>query len=516
MTTMDILETFTIPFVPERLSLLLNGGDSSESATRQCRTEIAKALYYLLGLSYADIRIPTVRAFSPEPGGCHTNEGDDHMATRKAMVGLVAVAATTLLLTSCSSGSGEESESGEVAGDITFLTNRTDLETDGTWEAYVEEFQQVYPDVNVTVEAITNYADDVRTRMSSPNGYGDVLLIPQVPADQFADFFEPLGDVGELEETYRFLPPASYDGVAYGIALGGNANGVLYNTEVFEAAGVTELPTTEEEYLDALRAVSENTDAIPYYTNYKDGWPLGGQWTANVGALTGNPDAQNEMANDPEPWVEGTDIYAIDSLLYDIVAEGLSEPDPLTTNWEQSKTDLASGEIASMVLGSWAISQFQTAAADAGASEDAIGFMAFPATAENGTQYATIGGDYNLAINKNSPNKAAARAWLDWLVEESGFTDSQGMISAVIEDPLPSNLSALADGGVELIEAAPAPAGQEGLLSNVADTSQVDIWGNLYRQQLVDVARGQAEGDKESFFADLNARWGEAVEELAG
>lgn len=438
------------------------------------------------------------------------------MASRKAMVGLVSIAAVaTLALTSCAgAGPSDETDSGEVAGDITFLTNRTDLETDGTWDAYIAEFQETYPDVNVTVEAITAYADDVRTRMSTPNGYGDVLLIPQVPADQFEDFFEPLGSVDELADTYRFQAPASYDGTQYGIALGGNANGVLYNTAVFEEAGVTELPTTHEEFIDALTAVSENTDAIPYYTNYKDGWPLGGQWTANIGAITGNPEAQNEMALNEAPWTEGTDIYAIDSLLYDIVAEGLSEPDPLTTNWEQSKSDFATGKIASMVLGSWAISQFQAAAADAGEPEDVVGFMAFPATADGG-QFATIGGDYNLAINKNSENKEAARAWLNWLVEESGFTDTQGMISAIRADELPANLSSLAEGDVELIEATPAPAGQEGLLSNVADQSQVDIWGNLYRQKLIDTARGQADGDMDSFFTQLNEQWGAAVAELA-
>ena len=438
------------------------------------------------------------------------------MASRKAMVGLVSIAAVAALaLTSCAGGgTSGDTDSGEVAGDITFLTNRTDLETDGTWDAYIAEFQKTYPDVNVKVEAITNYADDVKTRMSTPNGYGDVLLIPAVPADQFGDFFEPLGSVDELADTYRFQAPASFDGTQYGIALGGNANGVLYNTAVFEEAGVTELPKTEDEFIAALKKVSENTDAIPYYTNYKDGWPLGGQWTANVGAVTGNPEAQNEMALDEAPWTEGTDIYAIDSLLYDIVSDGLSEPDPLTTNWEQSKSDFATGKIASMVLGSWAISQFQAAAADAGESEDVVGFMAFPATADGG-QFATIGGDYNVAINKNSPNKAAARAWLDWLIQESGFTDTQGMISAVKAADLPSNLSSLADGGVELIEAAPAPAGEEGLLSNVADTSQVDIWGNIYRQKLIDTARGEADGDKESFFAQLNEQWGAAVAELA-
>ncbi|GAA3641005.1 extracellular solute-binding protein [Microbacterium awajiense] len=441
------------------------------------------------------------------------------MATRKAMIGLGAIAATTtLLLTACAGSSGEASggDSDEVSGDITFLTNRTDLETDGTWDAYIEEFQQTYPDVNVTVEALTDYAGDVTTRMSTPNGYGDVLLIPDsVPADQFADFFEPLGDVDEMGETYRFQAPASFDGAQYGIALGGNANGVLYNTAVFEAAGVDELPKSEDEFLDALRAIDANTDATPYYTNYKDGWPLGGQWSNNIGAVTGDPDAQNLMANDESPWVEGTDIYAIDSLMYEIVSEGLNEADPLTTNWEQSKNDFATGKIGAMVLGSWAISQFQDAATAAGASEDVVGFMAFPANVD-GQQYATIGGDYNLAINKNSSSKAAARAWIDWLVEESGFTETQGMISAVKSAPLPSNLSSLSDEGVELIESTPAPLGEEGLFNSVADEAQIDIWGNIYRQKMIDIARGQADGDKDTYFASLNERWGAAVAELAG
>ncbi|MEJ1154640.1 ABC transporter substrate-binding protein [Microbacterium marmarense] len=441
------------------------------------------------------------------------------MATRKAMIGLVAVAATTTLLLSACSGASTDASGGdsdEVAGDITFLTNRTDLQTDGTWDAYIAEFQEVYPDVSVTVEGLTNYADDVATRMSTPNGYGDVLLIPDsVPADQFADFFDPLGAVDDLAETYRFQATASFDGQQYGIALGGNANGVLFNTEVFEAAGVEELPKTEDEFLDALRAIQNNTEATPYYTNYKDGWPLGGQWSNNIGGVTGDPEAQNLMANDESPWVEGTDIYAIDSLLYEIVAEGLNEADPLTTNWEQSKNDFATGKIGAMVLGSWAISQFQDAAADAGASEDVVGFMAFPATA-NGQQFATIGGDYNLAINANSSSKAAARAWIDWLVEESGFTDTQGMISAVKAAPLPSNLSSLSDEGVELLESAPAPLGEEGLFNSIADESQVDIWGNIYRQKLIDIARGQADGDKSSYFSSLNERWGAAVAELAG
>src|SRR5690606_30305525 len=158
---------------------------------------------------------------------------------------------------------------------------------------------------------------------------------------------EPLGETDDLAADYRFLAPKSYEGVQYGIALGGNANGLIYNTDVFEQAGVTEVPKTADEFLDAMKAIRDKTDAIPYYTNYKDGWPVS-QWSGNSGAITGYPDGQNAMAEDDEPWTVGKDIYAIVSLIFDLVHDGYTEADPLTTNWEQSKVDFATGKIATM------------------------------------------------------------------------------------------------------------------------------------------------------------------------
>jgi hypothetical protein len=61
-----------------------------------------------------------------------------------------------------------------------------------------------------------------------------------------------------------------------------------------------------------------------------------------------------------------------------------------------------------------------------------------------------------------------------------------------------------------------APAGKEGLLNEVSSDSQIDLYGPIYRQKLVDIARGAADGDKESYFAELNERWGASVEKLAG
>lgn len=438
--------------------------------------------------------------------------------TKKALAGVATFAAAAIALSGCTTGGAGDNDpsntiDGEVKGDLKIITWRTDLVENGKFDEYIAAFEEQYPDVTVEVEGITDYAGEMQTRLSSDN-YGDVIGIPAaIQPDQFEQFLEPLGEKAEFEETYRFLNGAAYDGTQYGLAIGGNANGVLYNKRVFEQAGITELPTTPEAFIAALQQVEDNTEAIPMYTNYKDGWPLG-QSFGNLGGVTANPDASSEMAKDPAPWTEGKDMYAIDSLLYDAVAAGLTEEDPLTTNWEQSKIDIATGKIGTMTLGSWAISQMQAAAEANGASADDIGYMAFPSNVD-GTQYAVIGGDYNLAVSRHSESKAAAWAWIQWFIEESGFAENEAMISTVKADPLPQNLAGLEENGVELMEMNAAPAGEEGLLNEVSSDSQVDLFGNIYRQELVDVARGAADGDKASVFADLNARWGESVERVA-
>lgn len=47
---------------------------------------------------------------------------------------------------------------------------------------------------------------------------------------------------------------------------------------------------------------------------------------------------------------DGTHAYNVYKILYDTVADGLTEDDYSTTDWETSKNKLNSGDIATMVL----------------------------------------------------------------------------------------------------------------------------------------------------------------------
>ncbi|WP_130179360.1 ABC transporter substrate-binding protein [Cryobacterium sp. SO1] len=428
---------------------------------------------------------------------------------KKLIIGVAALAATALLA-GCSGSA--PADDGKVAGEITVLTNRTDI-VDTVFKDYAAKFEKAYPGTTVKFEAIADYETDVSTRLSS-GSYGDVLLIPNtVTKAQLPQFFEPLGTIDELGKTYRFVTEMAYEDNAYGVAVTGNAQGIVYNKNVWEAAGITELPTTPDDFLADLQLVKDKTDATPYYTNYNDGWPLS-QWEGNR-AATGDADASISLVESDAPWAKGEYHEITDGLLYDIVANGLSEDDPSTTDWESSKAGIGSGAISSMVLGSWALTQMQDAAVTAGGSADDIGYMAFP-RAVDGQTYATIGGDYKNAVSLNSKNKATARAWIDWFAQESGFAGDQGGLSPVVDGPDPDTLTEFTASGVEYLELTPVPTDKATWENDIISESEIDLWGQIYRQKIVDVARGAADGDKASTFEALNTAWAEAKASVEG
>ncbi|MFB9319138.1 ABC transporter substrate-binding protein [Cryptosporangium minutisporangium] len=406
-----------------------------------------------------------------------------------------------MALTAC--GGGDDG-SATPSGEITVLTNRTDI-VDSVFKDYKKRFEAKYPDVTVKFEAITDYEGEVRIRMNSPD-YGDVLLIPNsVTADQLPSFFEPLGTVDELEEKYRFVASEqTYQKQVYGIAIVGNAQGFVYNKRIWREAGITEPPKTPAEFLAALRAIKDKTAATPLYTNYKDGWPLT-MWESDRGAVSANPNAVNELVLDDTPWAPGREHFVIDSLLYDAVQQGLIEADPTTTNWEASKVDLATGKIATMRLGSWAISQIQGAAKDPAD----VGFLPFP-TQVDGAFHSVISGDYKNAVNINSKHKAAARAWVTWFADESGYATDQGGLSPKIGDPMPKTLDDFTKWGVKYFELHPMPEGKEGLDKRIDAAAEIGLLDQKYRQRLVDAARGARKESKEAIFDDLNERWSKA------
>ncbi|WP_030667563.1 ABC transporter substrate-binding protein [Streptomyces rimosus] len=435
------------------------------------------------------------------------------MSRRPLTAVLVAIAMPTFA--GCAGGGAASggtatapSDPDRVSGTVKVLTNRTDLVQDGTMKKYAREFNKIYPKVTVAFEGITDYEGEVKIRMNTEN-YGDVLLIPSVIAKgDYPKFFAPLGATGEMAKKYRFTDKTDVGGKTYGIANFGTAGGFVYNKALWKKAGIGDWPTTPERFLDDLKAIKEKTGATPYYTNFKDGWPLTTPWTNGIGSVSCDAKAADALATSHRPWAAGSDLHVIDTLLHDIVHEGLSEKDPATTNWERSKVLLAKGEVSSMLLGSWAVNQLRDAATKAGENPDDIGFMPFP-TQKDGHFCATLLSDYQQAVNVHSEHKEAARAWIDWFTEKSGFTDKEGSVSALRAKGMPDTLKPYLDNDVRLIERSEA---ETALVNAIDNASEIGLTKQDYRQKLIDIARGAQRGTLQGYFSELDERWADAAE----
>lgn len=400
----------------------------------------------------------------------------------------------------------------DIKADLKFLTHKTDV-VDTKFKEYVEEFQKLYPNVNIEYEGITDYANDVTTRLSTGD-WGDICMIPTtVDKDELSNYFTDFGSYKTLSEQYNYLDNFKYGDQTFGIPSMANVQGIVYNKAVFEKAGVTEIPKTPDEFIAALQKIKDNTDAIPLYTNFAADWTMCA-WDAYIdGNATGDPAYSHEgRTKGLNPFSDNGDEtgpYAVYNTLYTAVKDGLTEEDPTTTDWEGSKGMMNKGEIGCMVLGSWAIPQIQSA----GENSDDIAYMPFPITV-NGKQYAAAGPDYCYGINVNSSedNQIAAMCYVKWLVEKSGYAESEGGISVDKDAQLPEALSSFAD--VELIINDPAPEGEETLANDINNNSELGVNVSGYiPKEIVENAITPDGLTMDEMVQEWNEKWTAAQEE---
>ena len=192
------------------------------------------------------------------------------------------------------------------------------------------------------------------------------------------------------------------------------------------------------------------------------------------------------------------------------MADGLTEDDVTTTSWEDSKGMINRGEIATMVLGSWAYSQM----VDADSHGEDIGYMPFPITID-GKQYASAGADYSFGINaaSDADHQAAAMVFVKWMTEESGFAYNEGGIPIAADDnDYPDAYAEFGD--VTFVSDESALEGEEDLLNalNADSGLNINAGGKEKVQEIIEHA---SNGDMsyDDIMAEWNEKWTQAQED---
>ena len=450
------------------------------------------------------------------------------MITRRNFLKAAGVSAAALGLAACggSSNSTASSAAGSAAasstaakadGKVYYLNFKPEQDQD--WQDLAAEYTK---ETGVPVTVVTAASGQYETTLMSEMEKSEAPTLFQVNGPvglaNWKDYCYDLSGsqlYGELtSDSFALKDGDAVTSIAYVI----ETYGIIYNKKVFEAAGITTLPKTPDEFLDDLQKIKDYDPSIdPLYTNYAAGWTMTAWDAYTSGGATGDPDWMNiTMPQTKDPFQKGIlgadDMgpYAVYYILYEAVKRGLTEADPTTTDWEGSKPRINNGQIGAMVLGSWAIVQMQAA----GDHADDIGYMPFPITVK-GTQYASAGADYCYGVNKNTTDdkKLAAMLYIKWLTESSNFAYDQGGVPVLKSQEYPDTLKAF--DGIDLVEDAPAPAELADLATEVQQEAELML--NADQTHVMRVVEAGINGDEtlDDIVADWNAAWDAAVDACA-
>ncbi len=425
----------------------------------------------------------------------------------KRIISLALIAG--LALGGCAKKEEPIANEGNIGGEITVVTDRTDEAAKELFDKMEEDFKKKYPEVtDIKWESSPDYDTHITTRMNTKE-YGDVLFVPfsmVSKPEELSNYLLPLGKVEELEKDYMDVTEADHDGTAYALPTRLNQLGVIYNKSILEEAGVKEVPTTMVEMEQVLQKIKDNTNAIPYYTNYNS---LLGIWG---GALTsfGGEQYRSEVLEAGTAFEEGQPIREIMDFIHHVSSNKLIEEDPMTGDPAKSFKMLADGEVAMIVAGSQELPVIEGMNPD----ENNIAMAPFPVQ-RDGENNIAYGADSIIGINKNSANIETAKAFLDFFISgESRYAEESFGISPKKEDFTEEQKQLLESNNIILTVPTETPE-NDALYTKIANEVGVGRLKDSL-QKVVNIGLYPEQNESyEDFIKSLEEKWSQAVKNNA-
>ena len=133
-----------------------------------------------LALSTASVMALSMAACGSTDNGAAESSASSTPATAEASTEAGTAEAEVTGLNYANISLGEDYT--DITTTIKVLTNRTDLLEDGAavpFQTYIDAFNEMYPNITVDIEGITDYASDTLLRLQGGD-WGDVMFIPAV------------------------------------------------------------------------------------------------------------------------------------------------------------------------------------------------------------------------------------------------------------------------------------------------------------------------------------------------
>lgn len=319
----------------------------------------------------------------------------------------LSIIAVILLTASFTVGCNRSADDGKVK--IEFFQNKP--EAKATFEELAKKFEKENPGIDVVVTTPPDAETVLKTRIAkndAPDVIGSGLNATYADLAKngiFADF--------STDPQLKNIQPAYVDMIrnltglkeVTAIPYTANANGVLYNKELFHQLGLT-VPKTWDEFIATAEKIKAN-GKIPFYHTYKDSWTTLVPFNALASNLPGDTffqDRKNGKTTFQQAYRE------VAQKQFQLLEYG--HRDNFGKGYNDGNAAFAKGESVMYLQGTWAIPEIKKANPD-------IAIDVFPLPVSNDTSKNRLvsGVDTLLTISANTPHPEEAGKWIAFLLK---------------------------------------------------------------------------------------------------
>ncbi|WP_374977638.1 ABC transporter substrate-binding protein [Microbacterium trichothecenolyticum] len=343
---------------------------------------------------------------------------------------VVALAATAAALGGCAQNPSDDVTT------LNFFQFKGEALED--FDKIIADFESENPDIKVVQNQVADADTVIRTllvkdkapdviTLNANGGFGKLAQ-----AGVFYDFSE--------EPVLQTISPAvqeiladlgNKEGEVNGLGYVNNANGVIYNQDIFEEQGL-EVPETWDEFIAVCDAL-EDAGITPFYGTLADSWTGLPSFNA-LGAYPSQGDFWDQMRAEGENVGPDSEVSfqkefpeALDQQ-YELYSKYMQDGYRGKT-YDDGNAAFANGEVAMLLQGIWATNPIKQVDPDIRA-----GIFPYPATDDPEDRLLVSGVDVVVTMGKDTPHKEEALRFIDYMFEKGvieEFAASQNMVPSV-------------------------------------------------------------------------------------
>ncbi len=224
-----------------------------------------------------------------------------------------------------------------------------------------------------------------------------------------------------------------YNGKRYLVPFNYHYAGMFYNKKVLADAGITELPTTWDEFMAAGQTLLDQ-GVTPIALGSKDRWPAQ-FWFDYLLLRTAGPEYRAKLMDGTASY-DDAEVQAAMAIWKDLTDKGYFLPNANADGWTDASDKVARGDAAMTLMGTWITGYWNGIGLVPGEDYD---FFPFPAITE-GIPNAVVGPVDGFVISSDVQNIDGAKEFLAYMMSspdvQAAWTSEFGALSANVNvDP---------------------------------------------------------------------------------